>query len=121
MLKRHLGGRPLLETADELCAVARDLNADPGEIYLGGRATEREVKHLSDTGQPAQYRRFKDKPKKVKRFLNQHLSLNLKQRHLNRKTICKWLQGKIRTCGKLSPAADCTLIDAELCLYCASG
>ena len=26
---------PLPETADELCAVARDLNADPGEIYLG--------------------------------------------------------------------------------------
>ncbi|MFZ0569863.1 MAG: hypothetical protein WAM63_05150, partial [Rhodomicrobium sp.] len=94
MLKGHLGGRPLLETADELCAVARDLNADPGETYLGGRATEREVEHLSDTGQPAQYRRFKDKPKKVKRLPNPHLSLNSKQRHLNRKTICKWLQEK---------------------------
>jgi CHAT domain-containing protein len=47
---------PLPETADELCAVARDLNADLGEMRLGGRATEREVKRLSETGQLAQYR-----------------------------------------------------------------
>ena len=47
---------PLPETADELCAVARDLNADPGEIRLGARATEREVKRLSASGQLAQYR-----------------------------------------------------------------
>ncbi len=47
---------PLPETADELCAVARDLNADPGEIYLGARATEREVERLSESGQLAQYR-----------------------------------------------------------------
>ncbi|MGO9486865.1 MAG: CHAT domain-containing protein [Rhodomicrobium sp.] len=37
-------------------ALARDVRADPGEIRLGARATEREVKHLSETGQLAQYR-----------------------------------------------------------------
>ena len=47
---------PLPETADELCAVARDVHADLGEIRLGARATEREVKHLSETGRLAQYR-----------------------------------------------------------------
>ncbi len=47
---------PLPETAKELCAVARDVQADPGEIRLGERATEREVKRLSETGQLAQYR-----------------------------------------------------------------
>ncbi len=47
---------PLPETADELCAVAHDLHADPGEIRLGARATEREVKRLSETGQLTQYR-----------------------------------------------------------------
>ncbi len=47
---------PLPETAFELCAVARDLNADANEIYLGARATEREVKRLSEAGQLAQYR-----------------------------------------------------------------
>jgi CHAT domain-containing protein len=47
---------PLPETAFELCAVASDLNADPDEIYLGDRATEREVKRLSESGQLAQYR-----------------------------------------------------------------
>ena len=53
LLRRQV---PLPETADELCAVARDLHADPGEICLGARATEREVKRLSETGQLAQYR-----------------------------------------------------------------
>jgi len=48
--------QPLPETAFELCAVARDLHADPDEIYLGARATEREVKALSKSGQLAQYR-----------------------------------------------------------------
>ena len=38
---------PLPETADELCAVARDLKADVRDIRLGARATEREVKRLS--------------------------------------------------------------------------
>ena len=47
---------PLPETANELCAVARDLHADPGEIYLGARATESQVKRLSETGQLTQYR-----------------------------------------------------------------
>lgn len=47
---------PLPETADELCAVARDLRADVNEIRLGANATEREVKRLSETGQLAQYR-----------------------------------------------------------------
>ncbi len=47
---------PLPETADELCAVARDVHAGAGDIYLGARATEREVKHSSETGQLAQYR-----------------------------------------------------------------
>ena len=32
------------------------MHADPGEICLGARATEREVKRLSETGQLAQYR-----------------------------------------------------------------
>ena len=45
---------PLPETADELCAVARDVGADPGEVRLGARATEREVKRLSVIGQLAQ-------------------------------------------------------------------
>ena len=47
---------PLPETADELCAVAHDLRADPDEIRLGASTTEREVKRLSETGQLAQYR-----------------------------------------------------------------
>jgi CHAT domain-containing protein/tetratricopeptide (TPR) repeat protein len=47
---------PLPETAYEICAVARDLRADLGEIRLGARATEHEVKALSANGQLAQYR-----------------------------------------------------------------
>jgi CHAT domain-containing protein/tetratricopeptide (TPR) repeat protein len=47
---------PLPETADELCSVARDLGADPGEIRLGSRASEGEVKALSASRQLAQYR-----------------------------------------------------------------
>ena len=47
---------PLPETADELCAVARDLKADFSEIRLGARATEREIKALSASGQLADYR-----------------------------------------------------------------
>jgi CHAT domain-containing protein len=50
------GQNPLPETANELCDVARDLGAAGEEIRLGARATEREVKHLSDTGQLSQYR-----------------------------------------------------------------
>ncbi len=47
---------PLPETADELCAVAVDLGAGPGEVYLGARATEAQVKRLSQTGELAQFR-----------------------------------------------------------------
>jgi CHAT domain-containing protein len=47
---------PLPETAEELCAVARDLGADLSEIRLGVRATEHEVKDLSGRGKLAQYR-----------------------------------------------------------------
>ena len=47
---------PLPETADELCAVAADLGAAPGEVYLGARATEAQVKRLSQTGELAQFR-----------------------------------------------------------------
>ena len=47
---------PLPETADELCAVARDIDADPAEMRLGARATEHDVKALSASGQLAQYR-----------------------------------------------------------------
>jgi CHAT domain-containing protein len=47
---------PLPETAGELCAVARDLNADASEILIGARASEREAKRLSESGQLAQYR-----------------------------------------------------------------
>ncbi len=47
---------PLPETADELCAVARDIKADAAEMRLGAHATEHEVKALSASGQLAQYR-----------------------------------------------------------------
>jgi tetratricopeptide (TPR) repeat protein/CHAT domain-containing protein len=47
---------PLPETADELCAVARNLGVPTGDVYLGNRATEREIKSLSDSGQLATYR-----------------------------------------------------------------
>jgi CHAT domain-containing protein len=47
---------PLPETADELCAVARDLDARPDEIKLGARATEGAIKALSAGGALAEYR-----------------------------------------------------------------
>src|SRR5262249_18532286 len=47
---------PLPETADELCAVARNLAAPTGDVYLGNRATEREIKSLSDSGRLSTYR-----------------------------------------------------------------
>jgi CHAT domain-containing protein len=47
---------PLPETADELCAVARDLGVPDSDIRLGARAKEREVKRLSDSGELATYR-----------------------------------------------------------------
>jgi len=50
---------PLPETADELCAVARDLNSDVEAIRLGVQATEWEIKRLSvatDATRLANYR-----------------------------------------------------------------
>ncbi|MEW5963726.1 MAG: CHAT domain-containing tetratricopeptide repeat protein [Pseudomonadota bacterium] len=47
---------PLPETADELCAVARDVGADPSEVRLGARASESEVKRLSAAGALADYK-----------------------------------------------------------------
>lgn len=47
---------PLPETADELCSVAAGLGAAPDEIYLGARATEAQVKRLSQSGALARYR-----------------------------------------------------------------
>jgi CHAT domain-containing protein/tetratricopeptide (TPR) repeat protein len=47
---------PLPETADELCKVAEGVKAEPGDIHLGARATEREVKRLSASGDLAKYR-----------------------------------------------------------------
>jgi len=47
---------PLPETADELCAVAQDVKAEASDIHLGTRATEREVKRLSASGELAKYR-----------------------------------------------------------------
>ena len=47
---------PLPETADELCAVARDLGVPDSEIWLGARANERFVKQLSDSRELASYR-----------------------------------------------------------------
>jgi CHAT domain-containing protein/tetratricopeptide (TPR) repeat protein len=47
---------PLPETADELCAVARDLRVSDKDIWLGNRATEAEIKRLSEAGELAKYR-----------------------------------------------------------------
>jgi CHAT domain-containing protein/tetratricopeptide (TPR) repeat protein len=47
---------PLPETADELCAVARNLNASGSDIRLADRATEAEIKRLSEAGELAKYR-----------------------------------------------------------------
>jgi CHAT domain-containing protein len=47
---------PLPETADELCAVAHSLGVPDSDIWLGARATEHEIKRLSDSGDLAAYR-----------------------------------------------------------------
>jgi tetratricopeptide (TPR) repeat protein/CHAT domain-containing protein len=47
---------PLPETADELCAVARDLRVRADDIYLGARATVGEVERLSAAGELQKYR-----------------------------------------------------------------
>src|ERR1700730_13894211 len=44
------------ETADELCAVARDLRVSSDDIRLGARATETEIKRLSEAGELSKYR-----------------------------------------------------------------
>jgi CHAT domain-containing protein/tetratricopeptide (TPR) repeat protein len=46
---------PLPDTADELCGVAKDLKLSPDDIWLGARATETNIKALSDQGKLAQY------------------------------------------------------------------
>lgn len=47
---------PLPETADELCAVARQLGATPDQVRLGADATEASIKALSASGALARYR-----------------------------------------------------------------
>jgi CHAT domain-containing protein len=48
---------PLPETTDELCEVAQYVKADLSrDIHLGSRATEREVKRLSASGELAKYK-----------------------------------------------------------------
>jgi CHAT domain-containing protein len=47
---------PLPETADEVCDVARAIDADVREMRIGERATETEVKHLSASGELAKYK-----------------------------------------------------------------
>jgi CHAT domain-containing protein/tetratricopeptide (TPR) repeat protein len=47
---------PLPETTDEVCAVARSMGALEADLWLGARATERNLKRLSEAGQLAQYR-----------------------------------------------------------------
>ena len=47
---------PLPETADELCAVARELGAGEVDVNLGARATETRVKQLNAEGALAQAR-----------------------------------------------------------------
>jgi CHAT domain-containing protein/tetratricopeptide (TPR) repeat protein len=47
---------PLPETAEELCAVARDLRVSDDDIRLGARATETEIKRLSQAGSLSKYR-----------------------------------------------------------------
>lgn len=46
---------PLPETADELCAVAKDLQVGASDIYLGARAIVPEVENLSEKGELAKY------------------------------------------------------------------
>jgi tetratricopeptide (TPR) repeat protein/CHAT domain-containing protein len=48
---------PLPETADELCDVAQNLGVDPAtHLYIGSKATESEIKQLSDAGTLAKYK-----------------------------------------------------------------
>lgn len=47
---------PLPETADELCDVARSIGATEADVLLGARASEREIKRLSEAGTLRSYR-----------------------------------------------------------------
>ena len=47
---------PLPETADELCSVAASMGASEGEVYLGAKASEKQVKSLSANGALARAR-----------------------------------------------------------------
>ena len=47
---------PLHDTADELCAVAKDLRLSADDILLGANASETAIKTLSGSGRLAQYR-----------------------------------------------------------------
>jgi CHAT domain-containing protein len=48
---------PLPETADELCDVAQKLSVDPAlHLHIGAKATETEIKRLSNSGILARYR-----------------------------------------------------------------
>jgi CHAT domain-containing protein/tetratricopeptide (TPR) repeat protein len=47
---------PLQDTADELCAIAKDLKLAPDDVILGVNATETTVKRLSAEGRLANYR-----------------------------------------------------------------
>ena len=47
---------PLPETADELCMIARRLGAPKEDVWLGERATERNLKHLNANGELAKYK-----------------------------------------------------------------
>ena len=45
----------LPETTDELCTVARKLGVPESELWLGDRATERNIKEMSEQGRLANY------------------------------------------------------------------
>jgi CHAT domain-containing protein len=47
---------PLHDTADEICAVARELRLLPEDIMLGDRATEASIKTLNGAGKLSKYR-----------------------------------------------------------------
>jgi CHAT domain-containing protein len=47
---------PLPETAEELCDVAKAIGAEEADIFLGARASEREIKQLNEAGTLRGYR-----------------------------------------------------------------
>ena len=48
--------QPLPDTTEEACKIARAVGAPETDVWLGARATERNLKELSDSGQLSQYR-----------------------------------------------------------------